>query len=154
MCVPRNFLLIPRLVRCYKLPKIANMLRWSHLNKSTNGKMYEIHDSPACHAVDTKFSSFRRGFPNIRMTLFRDGFNPSPSFLCQWSTWPIFVFIYNLSPWMTIKHFFVIPILLILGKYSPHGKNIDVYIKPVIDQHDMIWWLGVWVDGHSIPPKL
>lgn len=73
VCIPRHSLLIP------------GLLRWSHLNKSTNGKMHEVHDSQAWHAIDTKFPSFGRGFLNICMTLSRDGFNPSSSFLCQWS---------------------------------------------------------------------
>ena len=152
--VLRHFPLIPRLVRWYKSPRIAKMLRWAHLNKSTDGKMHGVHDSPAWRAIDTKFPSFASEFRNIRMALSADGFNPFSSLLCQWSTWPVFVFIYNLPPWMTTKRFFVIPVLLIQGKHSPNGGNIDVYMKPVIDQLKQLWWPGVWADDHSIPPEL
>ena len=152
--VLRHFPLIPRLVRWFKSPRIAQMLRWAHLNKSTDGKMHGVHDSPAWRAIDTNFPSFGRGFRNIRMALSADGFNPFSSLLCQWSTWPVFVFIYNLPPWMTTKRFFVIPVLLIPGKHSPNGRNIDVYMKPVIEQLKQLWWPGVWADDHSIPPEL
>ena len=116
--------------------------------------MHGVHDSPAWRAIDRKFPSFARGFRNIRMALSANGFNPFSSLLCQWSTWPIFVFIYNLPPWMTTKRFFVIPVLLIPGKHSPNGSNIDVYMKPVIDQLNQLWWPGVWADDHNIPPEL
>ena len=132
--VLRHFPLIPRLVRWYKSTRIAGLLRWAHNNKTTDGKMHGIHDSPAWRAVDTKFPSFASGFRNIRMALSADGFNPFSSLLCQWSTWPVFVFIYNLPPSMTTKRFFVILVLLIPGKHSPNGGNIDVYMKPVIEQ--------------------
>ena len=94
----RHFPLIPRLVRWYKSLRIAKMLRWAHLNKSSDGKMHGVHDSPTWRAIDTKFPSFARGFWNIRIALSADGFNPFSSLLYQWSTWPIFVFIYNLPP--------------------------------------------------------
>jgi hypothetical protein len=152
--VLRHFPLIPRLVRWYKSPRIAGLLRWAHNNKSTDGKMHGVHDSPAWRAIDTKFPSFASGFRNIRMALSADGFNPFSSLLCQWSTWPVFVFIYNLPPWMTTKRIFVIPVLLIPGKHSPNGGNIDVYMKPVIDQMKKLWWPGVWADDHSIPAEL
>lgn len=152
--VLRHFPLIPRLVRWFKSPRIAGLLRWAHTNKTTDGKMHGVHDSPAWRAIDTKFPGFAKGFRNIRMALSADGFNPFSSLLCQWSTWPVFVFIYNLPPWLTTKRFFVIPVLLIPGKHSPNGGNINVYMKPVIDQLRKLWWPGVWADDHSIPPEL
>ena len=152
--VLRHFPLIPRLVRWYKSPRIAKLLRWAHNNKSTDGKMHGVHDSPAWRAIDMKFPSFASGFRNIRMALSADGFNPFSSLLCQWLTWPVFVFVYNLAPWMTTKRFFVIHVLLIPGKHSPNGGNIDVYMKPVIDQMKKFWWPGVWADDHSIPAEL
>ena len=102
--------------------------------------LYDVHSIPS--------------FLNIRMTLFADGFNPFSSLLCQWSTWPVFVFIYNLPPWMTTKRFFFILVLLILGKHSLNGRNIDVYVKVIIDQLKKLWWPGVWADDHNIPAEL
>ena len=39
--VLRHFPLIPRLVRWYKSPRIAQMLNWAHSNKSNDGKMHQ-----------------------------------------------------------------------------------------------------------------
>ena len=60
--VLKHFPLIPWLVRWYKSPRIAGLLKWAHLNKSTNGKIHGVHDSLAWCAIDTKFPSFRRSF--------------------------------------------------------------------------------------------
>ena len=60
--VLRHFPLIPRLVRWYKSPRIAGLMRWAHNNKSTDGKMHGVHDSPAWRAIDTKYPSFASGF--------------------------------------------------------------------------------------------
>ena len=79
----RHFPLIPQLVRWYKSSKIAGLLRWAHNNKSTDGKMHGVHDSPAWRAIDIKFPSFVAGFRNIHMALSTDGFNSFSSFLCQ-----------------------------------------------------------------------
>ena len=87
------------------------------------------------------------------MALSADELNPFLSLLCQWSTWPVFVFIYNLPPWMTTKYFFVILVHLIPRKHSPNGRNIDVYMKLVIDQLKKLWWPGVWADDHNIPAE-
>ena len=91
--VLRHFFLISQLVRWYNLLKIAWLLMWAHLNKTTYDKIHGIHDSPAWRAINTNFPSFRRGFQNICMMLSANGFDPLSSFLCQWSTWLVFVFI-------------------------------------------------------------
>ena len=149
-----DIFLIPWLVRSYKSPKITRLLKWAHLNKSTDGKMHGVHDSPTWRAIDIKFPLFGKGFRNIYMALLAYGFNSFSSFLCQWSIQPVFVFIYNLLPWMTTKWLFVIPILLIPGKHSANGGNIEVYMKPVTNQLKKLWWPGVWADDHSIPAEL
>lgn len=38
----KHFLLLPWLVRWYKSLRIAKMLRWANLNKSTDGKMHGV----------------------------------------------------------------------------------------------------------------
>ena len=52
------------------------------------------------------------------------------------------------------KCFFVIPVILIPGKHSLNGGNINVYMKPVIDQLKQLWWPGVLANDHNIPPEL
>lgn len=116
--------------------------------------MHGVDDLSAWHAIDTKFLSFGRSFRNIFMTLSADGFNLFSSFLSQWSTWPIFMVIYNLSLWMTTKYLFVILVIFILTKHSPNGGNIDVYMKSIIDHLKTLWWHGMWADDHNIPVEL
>ena len=66
--------------------------------KFIDEKIHGLHDLPTLRAFDIKFLSFERGFRNIRMALSAYGFNPFSSLLCQWLSWLVFVFVYNLPP--------------------------------------------------------
>ncbi|GJW18495.1 zf-CCHC domain-containing protein [Tanacetum coccineum] len=47
---------------------------------------------------------------------------------------------YNLPPWLCMKESSFMPTLLILGPKSP-GKDIDVYLRPLIDDLKVLWAL-------------
>nr|GEW75054.1 hypothetical protein [Tanacetum cinerariifolium] len=46
--------------------------------------------------------------------------------------WPVILTTYNLPPWLCMKEISFMLALLILGPKSP-GKNIDVYLRPLIE---------------------
>ena len=58
------------------------------------------------------------------------------------STWPVVVISYSLPPWKCMKEPFIMMSLLILGRNSP-GKDIDVYLRPLIDELKDLWEIGV-----------
>ena len=84
----------------------------------------------------------------MRLGLGTDGVNPFGLHSTSWSTWPAVLINYNLPPWMAIKKGFVMLALLIPG---PHKvKNMDVYLKPLIDELQILWH-GIKVHDVSRP---
>ncbi|CAN6704146.1 unnamed protein product [Malus baccata var. baccata] len=57
------------------------------------------------------------------------------------STWPVVLSVYNLPPWMCMKQPNLLLSLLIPGPRSP-GKEIDVYMRPLIDELNELWEVG------------
>jgi hypothetical protein len=108
-------------------------------------------DNKAWAHVDEKWANFAHDHRNLRLTISTNGFNPFSDKLCQWSTWPLYVMIYNLAPWLTIKHFFVLVALIILGKESVCMNTIDVYLQPLVDELMMLWKLGVLTLDYGQP---
>ena len=66
------------------------------------------------------------------------------------STWPLTLCIYNLPPWFCMKRKFIMMPVLIPGPKQP-GNDIDVYLKPLIDDLLLLWkeeGVRVW-DAHA-----
>ncbi len=78
--------------------------------------------------VDAKWSDFADEFQILIFAISIDGFNPFYEKLCQWSTWHVYVLIYNLPPWLITKRFSLLVALIILGKESVFMNNIDIYL--------------------------
>ena len=57
------------------------------------------------------------------------------------STWPVVLSVYNLPPWMCMKQPNLLLSLLILRPRSP-GKEIDAYMRPLIDELNELWEVG------------
>ncbi|GJY50506.1 transposon protein [Tanacetum coccineum] len=58
------------------------------------------------------------------------------------STWPVLLCIYNLPPWLCMKRKYIMMSLLIQGPKQP-GNDIDVYLRPLIDDMIDLWEKGV-----------
>ena len=59
-----------------------------------------------------------------------------------YSCWPVILIPYNLPPWLYEKQSYWIMSMLIPGKKTP-GMNIDVYLRPLIDELKELWNTGV-----------
>ncbi len=55
--------------------------------------------------------------------------------------WHVFIVIYNLQLEMCMKEVYIFLLLLILGP-RPTGRNIDVFLKPLIDELKTLWVKG------------
>ncbi|GJS91510.1 retrotransposon gag domain, retroviral aspartyl protease [Tanacetum coccineum] len=66
--------------------------------------------------------------------LISDTINLSQSY----SMWPVILTTYNLPPWLCMKESSFMLTLLIPGPKSP-GKDIDVYLRPLIDDLKDLW---------------
>ncbi|XP_020254313.1 uncharacterized protein LOC109831399 [Asparagus officinalis] len=141
--VVRYFPITQRLQRLYKCKKTAVAMTWhDRALPSEDGKMSHPRDSPAWKNFDKLHPIFSQDPRNIRLGLASDGFCPFSFNGNPHSTWPVVMMIYNLSPWLAMdQSYFMMP-LLIDGPSSP-GNNIDVYLRPLIEELRSLFIDGV-----------
>ncbi|TYJ99703.1 putative transposase [Cucumis melo var. makuwa] len=60
----------------------------------------------------------------------------------SYSMWPVVLLPYNLPPWKCMKETNFFMSLLISGPKSP-GREIDVYLQPLIEELKELWTFGV-----------
>ncbi|GJS58354.1 hypothetical protein Tco_0653138 [Tanacetum coccineum] len=104
------------------------------------GKMQHLVDGRAWKNFDTKYPNFSKEPRNVRLELAVDGFNPFSNLSQAYSMWPVILKTYNLPPWLCMKESSFMLTLLIHGPKSP-GKDIDVYLRPLIDDLKVLWAL-------------
>ena len=78
----------------------------------------------------------------MRLGLSSDDFNPFGNMSHSYSMWPIILVPYNLPSWKCMKEPFLMMSLLILGPHSP-GREIDLYLRPLIDELKELWHDGI-----------
>lgn len=138
--VLRYFPLKPRLQRLYMSRKTAKDMIWHKEDKCNDNIMRHPRDSFAWKSFDEEYSAFSSEPRNVRLGLACDGFQPFNN--SQHSIWPVVLIPYNLPPWICMKpHSFMLT-LLIPGPTSP-GRNIDVYLRPLIDELKELWEVGI-----------
>ncbi|XP_020271058.1 uncharacterized protein LOC109846247 [Asparagus officinalis] len=141
--VVRYFPVIQRLQRLYKCKKTAVAMTWhDRAIPSEHGKMSHPRDSPAWKDFDKLHTIFSQDPRNIRLGLASDGFCPFSFNSNPHSSWPIIMMIYNLSLWLAMNQSYFLMPLLIDGSSSP-GNNIDVYLRPLIDELQSLFVDGV-----------
>ncbi|GJU32847.1 hypothetical protein Tco_1176436 [Tanacetum coccineum] len=110
-----TFSIIPRLQRLYKSSHTAKEMIWHATGKCTEpSKMQHPVDGRAWKNFDTKYPDFAKEPRNVGLGLAADGFYNTPCF----------------SSFMLT--------LLIPGPKSP-GKDIDVYLRPLIEDLKVLW---------------
>ncbi|KAA0065572.1 uncharacterized protein E6C27_scaffold90G00100 [Cucumis melo var. makuwa] len=91
---------------------------------------------------DSEFSDFASDPRNGRLGLASDGFNPFGQMSTSYSMWPVVLLSYNLPPWKCMKETNFFTSLLIPSPKSP-GREIDVYLQPLIEELKELWTFGV-----------
>ena len=79
---------------------------------------------------------------NIPLGLCTDGVCPFDMSSNTYSCWPIIVTVYNLPPWKCTTRPFMFLAMVILGPKNP-GKKLDVFLRPLIDELNNLWSVGV-----------
>ena len=98
--------------------------------------------------IDNDYPEFGEESRNLRLALSTDGMNPHSIQSISNSTWPVIIMIYNLPPWLCMKRKYMMLSMLISGPKQP-GNDIDVYLKPLIEDLKILWETGVEVyDGY------
>ncbi|XP_071714749.1 uncharacterized protein [Rutidosis leptorrhynchoides] len=147
--VLRYFPLTPRLKRLYSSRHTAKDMTWHATGKCTeNGKMRHPVDGTTWKDFDTRYPDFAREPRNVRLGLSADGFNPFGNTNSSYSMWPVILTTYNLPPWLCMKESTFMLTLLIPGPKSP-GKDIDIFLRPLIDELKVLWSDGVTTKDHA-----
>ena len=74
--VLRYFPIIPRFQRLFRCPEIVELLKWHARNRSEDGQMRSVVDSPHWAAVGEIDPVFKREDRNLYLGLVTDGVNP------------------------------------------------------------------------------
>ncbi|XP_060974565.1 uncharacterized protein LOC133039673 [Cannabis sativa] len=137
------FPITPRLQRLFMSRHTSDEMRW-HKEKrvNTEGVLRHPADGEAWKEFDKQFPEFAKDPRNVRLGLATDGFNPFGNMSTSYSIWPVVLVPYNMPPWKCMKENNFIMALLTPGPNSP-GKEIDVYLRPLIDELKQLWEEGV-----------
>ena len=101
--VLRYFPLIPRLQRLFILKKTSNDMRWHNVGRKKDGMLRHPANGEAWKVFDAQFPNFSSNPRNVRLGLASDGFNPFRTMSTNYSTWPVLLIPYNMSPWTCMK---------------------------------------------------
>lgn len=134
--------LIPRLQRLYASKGNAEAMRWHKESPREEGVLVHPSDGEAWKHFDAKYPDYAAECRNVRLGICSDGFNPYGPGAKAYSCWPVIVTPYNLPPWLCMNDPYMFCTLFIPGPHSP-GKNIDVYLRPLIDELTVLWTDGV-----------
>ncbi|XP_028080870.1 uncharacterized protein LOC114282392 [Camellia sinensis] len=137
----RYFPLTPRLRTLYISRKMAKDMRWHSDKRVDDGVGRHPADCKEWKEFDLHCLEFAYETHNVRLGLATDGFKPFGNMSTSYSMWPVILMPYNLPPWRCMKAPFFMMSLLIPGR-NQLGTNIDVYLRPLIDELNKLWENG------------
>ncbi|XP_039134244.1 uncharacterized protein LOC120271636 [Dioscorea cayenensis subsp. rotundata] len=140
--VLRYFPLTPRLQRLFMCEETATAMRWHAIDRPNDGNLRHPADAKAWKDFDNLHPEFAQDPRNVRLGLASDGFNPFSTMSISHSTWPVVLINYNLSPLVFMKSEYILLSMIIPGPKSP-GKDIDIYMQPLIKELKHLWEIGV-----------
>ena len=137
--VLRYFPIINHFQRLFRCPEVVELLKWHANNRSEDGQMRSVVDSPQWAAVGVIDPEFKIEDRNLYLGLVADGVNSYGNQSTKYSMWPVLLVIYNLPPWLVTKFFFVSLAILIPGEKAPNGEAFDVFIAPLVRDLVRLW---------------
>jgi hypothetical protein len=141
--VLRYFPLKKRLQRLFISRHTAKEMRWHAEGRvEVEGVLRHPADGEAWKEFDKLYPGFMQDPRNVRLGLATDGFNPFGNMHNSYSMWPVVLVQYNMPPWKCMKEPFMLMSLLIPGPHAP-GRDIDVYLRPLVDELKELWEVGV-----------
>ncbi|XP_062080309.1 uncharacterized protein LOC133785063 [Humulus lupulus] len=137
------FPITPRLQRLFMSRHTSSDMRWHKEERvDTEGVLRHPVDAEVWKDFDRQYPDFAKESRNVRLGFATDGFNPFGDLSNSYSMWPVLLIPYNMPPWRCMKREFLMMALLIPGRRAP-GKDIDVYLQPLIDELKELWENGV-----------
>ena len=122
--------------------KTALDMRWHHENRSNDEVLRHPADAEAWKSFDRTHESFSLDPRNVRLGLANDGFNHFGNMSVSYSCWLVVRLPYNIPSWMCMKEPYLFMSLLIPSQKGP-GNDINVFLRPLIDELKELWEKGV-----------
>ncbi|KAL8124816.1 hypothetical protein AgCh_012462 [Apium graveolens] len=150
----RYFPLTPKLKRLYMSKHTAEYMRWYKNRDVIEGQITHPADGDEWKRFDKEFPSFANKVRIFMLGLATDGFEPFHNkHSRKYSVWLVFIVVYNLPPSMCMKDQFIFMPLIIPGDRNP-AKDLNVYLRPLIDELKILWDRVVTVSGWSTHGKM
>ena len=137
----RCFPITPRLHRLFMSQRTVKHMTWHQSHHAVDGVMVHPSDGEAWKHFNSMYPHFSAESRNVRLRLCTDGFNLFGSFAAPYSCWPVILTVYNLPLGMCMRPEFMFLSMVIPGPSSP-GRNIDVCLRPMIDELTQLWSSG------------
>jgi len=134
----RYFPITPRLQRLFMSSRTAEHMIWHQSHHAVDGVMVHPFDGEAWKHFNSVHPHFSAESRNVRLGLCTNRFNLFGSFAALYSCWLVILTVYNLPPGMCIRPEFIFLSMVIPGLSSP-GQNIDVCLRPLIDELTQLW---------------
>jgi len=116
-------------------------MTWHQSHNVVDEVMVHPFDGEVWQHFNSVHSHFSTESRNVHLGLCIDEFNPFGSFAASYSFWPVILIVYNLPPGMCIRPEFMFLSTVIPGPSRP-GRNIDVCLRPLIDELMQLWSSG------------
>jgi Transposase family tnp2 len=124
-------------------PTTAENMWWHKEGvRDKEGVMVHPVDGEAWKHFNSKYPEFAAETRNVCLGLSTDGFVLFNIGGHSYTCWPVFIVPYNLPPGMIMRTQNVLLPLIILGP-THHGRSIDIYLQPLIDELKSLWVDGV-----------
>ncbi|KAG8082401.1 hypothetical protein GUJ93_ZPchr0014g46908 [Zizania palustris] len=134
---------VPRIQRLYMTEECSKQMTW-HKNgiRYNPDKLGHPSDGEAWKKFDQLHPEKALEPRNVRIAIATDGFNPYGMTAAAYSCWPMFVIPLNLPPGVIFQRQNIFLSLIIPGPEYP-GKNMSVYMEPLMDDLVHAWEDGV-----------
>ena len=135
------FPITPHLQRYFIDPKEAKLMRWhAEMKKPDDGddpRLRHLEDGSQWRAFNAVYGFATEDPRNIMLGASTNGMNPFGNQNTNHSTWPVFVWMYNLPPWKCMKTKYIHMSMLIQGPKQP-GNNINLYMGLLKEELDTL----------------
>jgi len=125
-------------------PRTVEHMTWHQSHDAVDAVMVHPSDDEAWKHFNSVHPHFSAESRNVRLGLCTDDFNPFASFVVPYSCWPVILTVYNLPRGMCMRPEFMFLSTVIPGLSSP-GRNIDVCLRPLIDELAQLWSSGALI---------
>ena len=93
----------------------AKKTRWHVDERVCDGKILHVADSLQWKKIDSLFPYFSLELRNLMLGLSADGMNPFGNLITNHTPWSVLLIIYKLSPWLCMKHKYMMVSMMISG---------------------------------------